>query len=69
MYLNIMIMNNNNCYDIIYSYDHLSMIMFIINYCILLSILCGFIIFIIIYYYKKYQNKKNTEDNIELIVS
>jgi len=63
---------NNNCYDIIYSYDYLSMIMFIINSILLMLIFSMFIIFIVYYFYKqkKYQNNKkieNIEDNIELI--
>ncbi len=62
---------NSNCYDIIYSYDYLSMIMFIINSILLMLIFSMFIIFSIYYFYKKkyINNKKieNIEDNIELI--
>lgn len=64
--LNINIINND-CYDIIYSYDYLSMIMFIINSIILIAIFISFIVFVIILFCKKsYQNKK-IDDSIELI--
>ena len=67
--LNIIIYNND-CFDIIYSYDYLSMIMFIVNSIILLSILFGWIIFLIYYIFNN-KNKKNKDikdnDNIELI--
>ena len=69
IFLNINLINNNNCFNIIYSYDYLSMIMFIINSVILMLIFIMFIIFMTYYFYKqkKYQNKQKIEDNIELI--
>lgn len=69
IFLNIKMINNNNCFNIIYSYDYLSMIMFIINSIILMLTFIMFIMFATFYFYKqkKYQNKEKIEDNIELI--
>ena len=64
--LNINIINND-CYDIIYSYDYLSMIMFIINSIILIAIFISFIVFIIILFCKKSYQHNEIDDNIELI--
>lgn len=59
---------NNNCFDIIYSYDYLSMIMLIINSIILLSIFMIFVICIMYYLYKKGLTKKKDKiDSIELL--
>ena len=58
---------NSNCYDIIYSYDYLSMIMFIINSIILITIFITFIVFVIILFCKKSYKNKEIDDNIELI--
>ena len=63
--LNIIIYKNN-CYDIIYSYDYLSMIMFIMNSIILLSIFLGFIIFLSYHFINK-KKRKEIDDNIELL--
>jgi len=60
--------NKNNCYDIIYSYDYLSMIMFIMNSTILLSIFLGFIIFVIIHQVKNQVKKRKSSKNNEDIL-
>lgn len=66
--ININLINNNNCFDIIYSYDYLSMIMLIINSIILLSIFMIFVICIMYYLYKKGLTKKKDKiDSIELL--
>jgi len=67
--LNINIISSD-CFNIIYSYDYLSMIMFIVNSIILLSIFIIFIIFVIYYYCKQKKNKNNenvVEDVVELL--
>jgi len=60
--------NKNNCYDIIYSYDYLSMIMFIMNSTMLLSIFLGFIIFVIIHQVKNQVKKRKSSKNNEDIL-